>query len=308
MKRKDIVLDLAKLVICAAWADGELCNDEINALKDLLFTLGEISVEDWSKLTMYMESPPSKKESEEILNRVIESLHTAEEKTFALDTLQALFKCDGKVTIEEQKLMNELEKSIRDRSTNLFSSFTQAFKTAVLQRTAKIKSSFLREAESEDYIKNTIYYDLKRLMKTAAVRSNKTDDELRKICLAVGLLARIANMDNDISIEEKKAMCHILADDWNLSADEAKLLVDISCERTTKGLDYFRLTCGYFECTDIPERKAFLKTLFKVANAANKTDNEEIEEIRRISHSLKLAHQDFIDAKLTISREDRNGL
>ncbi len=109
---------------------------------------------------MYMESPPAKNESEEILNRVVESLHTAEEKAFALNTLETLFKCDGKVTAEEQQLMEELRKIITVRPTNLFASLSGAFKSAIWQRNSKVQSSCLREEDSEDYIKNTMYYTL----------------------------------------------------------------------------------------------------------------------------------------------------
>jgi hypothetical protein len=38
------------------------------------------------------------------------------------------------------------------------------------------------------------------------------------------------------------------------------------------------------------------------------TSYDEVEEIRRISESLKLPHKDFIEAKLTIPREDREVL
>ena len=41
-----------------------------------------------------------------------------------------------------------------------------------------------------------------------------------------------------------------------------------------------------------------------IANAADNTSHEEIEEIRNISKALGLAHQEFIDAKLTIPREE----
>jgi hypothetical protein len=37
MAEKQFVLDLAKLVIAVAWADGTLVNEELNAVKDLLF-------------------------------------------------------------------------------------------------------------------------------------------------------------------------------------------------------------------------------------------------------------------------------
>jgi hypothetical protein len=45
-----------------------------------------------------------------------------------------------------------------------------------------------------------------------------------------------------------------------------------------------------------------------VANAADQTSFEEIEEIRIIAKGMDLSHQDFLDAKLAIPREDRKGL
>jgi hypothetical protein len=38
------------------------------------------------------------------------------------------------------------------------------------------------------------------------------------------------------------------------------------------------------------------------------TSYAEVEEIRRISTALKLPHKDFIEAKLTIPRKDREVL
>ena len=43
MLNKEFVMDLAKLVVAAAWADGQLQNEEINSLKDLLFNLDEVT-------------------------------------------------------------------------------------------------------------------------------------------------------------------------------------------------------------------------------------------------------------------------
>lgn len=126
--------------------------------------------------------------------------------------------------------------------------------------------------------------------------------------MASGLLFHIASIDSDISNQERAAIQDIIAADWNISREQANILLRISCDRTIKGLDYLRLSHGFFECTSSDERKKFIKTLFKIANASEKTSSEEIEEIRRIAKSLKLPHADFIDAKLKISREDRNGL
>ncbi|MFC1825967.1 TerB family tellurite resistance protein [Thermodesulfobacteriota bacterium] len=65
---------------------------------------------------------------------------------------------------------------------------------------------------------------------------------------------------------------------------------------------------GIFRLHNHDERMAFLKCLFKIANASDMTFRQEVEEIRSIARSLKLPHEDFIETKLTIPREDREVL
>jgi uncharacterized tellurite resistance protein B-like protein len=302
------ILDLAKLVVSAAWADGELANDEVNALKDLLFSIGEVSTEDWAVLTMYLESPPSDAERAELLERVLQAVRTEKDKALVLETLEQLFRCDGKITPEERFLLENLKSDISGIATGVVSGFSRSLKSVIQRRKQAVKDSCLREHDSEDYIHNTIYYDLKRKQSELSGAFGQSAEELRKLCLATGLLSHIANVDSEISQEEQATIRDIIAEDWGLSAEEAEVLCGISCDRTTRGLDYYRLANGFFECTTFEERTEFLKTLFRVANASDNTDYDEIEEIRRVSRSLKVAHKDFIDAKLTISREDRNGM
>jgi hypothetical protein len=45
-----------------------------------------------------------------------------------------------------------------------------------------------------------------------------------------------------------------------------------------------------------------------VDNASDQTSFDEIEEILSIAQGMDLSHQDFLDAKLAIPREDRKGL
>ena len=43
MANKEFILDLGKLMIGIAWTDGRLHTDEVNALKELLFMIPNIS-------------------------------------------------------------------------------------------------------------------------------------------------------------------------------------------------------------------------------------------------------------------------
>jgi len=308
MESKEVILSLAKLVIAAAWADGELSNDEINALKDLLFNADEVTAEDWTVLKMYMDAPVGKDEQEELLGRVTDAIRGSADKDLALNTLEHLFGCDGKVTPEEHELMTRIRQDIDGTGTGLISGLSKAIKSAIGQRSTAVRASCLRERDSDDYVQNTIFYDLQLKLKNTEARIDRPEGEIRKLCLATGLLAHVAHVDETISSEERAAIRGVLAEDWHMTDEEAELLVAVACDRTTRGLDYFRLSHGYFECTNAEERKGLLRTLFRIANAAGKTTNDEIEEVRRVANSLKLSHEDFIAAKLTVPREDRNGL
>jgi len=115
-------------------------------------------------------------------------------------------------------------------------------------------------------------------------------------------------VDSGISEREKRIIKDVLSTQWGLSEQQAQIVTQISCDKTLQDLDYFRLTRGFFDCTTLDERRSFIKCLFRIANASEKTSYDETEEIRKISNSLKLTHKDFIEAKLTIPDEDREVL
>ena len=308
MPDRKFIMDLAKLLIAAAWADGELQNEEINALKDLLFNLEDVSGDEWSQLEIYMDSPVSSEEREELLWTVLEKIKSEEEKDLVVGTLEKLFQADGVVTEEEQAVLDEIKEGVLGVNIGLLARLSQMIKATVTERGETYKSAAQRESQVDDFIENTIYYKLKSESDKKGIKIELPGQEVRKICLAAGLLAKISAVDAEISGDEKKAIKQVLSEEWDLSEQQAQIVTQISCDRTLQGLDYFRLSRGFFECTTLDERRNFIKCLFKIANASDKTSYDETEEIRRISNSLKLTHKDFIEAKLTIPDDERQAL
>jgi uncharacterized tellurite resistance protein B-like protein len=308
MRREQFVLDLGKLMIAAAWADGELSGEEINALKDVLFSLPEVNAETWAQLEIYMDHAVTEAETTQLLEAVLGNIRGGEDKAFVSKMIHELFESDREVTAEEAALLEEIKGAVGGVSTNVLSRMAKAMQGAMGQHARSCAATTRRESRMGDYIHNTIYYALENEMERSGTRIDKANGEVRKICLAAGLMARIAHVDDEISDDERRRMQEIVAADWQLSEPEAQLIVRISCDRMTKGLDRFRLSRSFYECTTVDERRRFLVTLFKIANAAEKTSFEEIEEIRTIATILKLEHEDFIKAKLSVPREDRKGL
>jgi uncharacterized tellurite resistance protein B-like protein len=308
MPDETFIMDLAKLLIAAAWVDGELSNEEINSLKDLLFTIPDISGEAWKQLEIYMDSPVTSEEREALLSRVLTGITSNKDKTLVIETLTRLFQADGKISDEESALLQDIKEALSKAHTGVFARMSRVITTSVKRRNETSKAATQRESRIDDFIMNTVYYQLEPERIEKGLAFNLPERQIRKLCFASGLLARIAAVDSGISENERNSIQSILSEEWELSDQEAGLVTEISCHRVLKGLDFYRTTRGFFDCTTHDERKAFLKCLFKIANASDMTAYEEVEEIRRISESLKLSHKDFIEAKLTIPREDREVL
>jgi uncharacterized tellurite resistance protein B-like protein len=306
MPSHEFVMNVSKLVIAAAWADGEMDNSEINALKDMLFAFPNLSDQDWHILNMYIDTPVSKEDAEKLLGSVLNEIRTPEEREFVISTLTGLFEADGKITDEEQELLEKIKADISGKSTGLFAHVNSFLKGAVKNRVTGSGSSLEREERIDDYLKNGIYFQLVNRMKSAGKQINLVDEDIRKLCLAAGLLARVAWIDKVITEEESENIKLIISESWEIPEEEAQLIAEISISQVAKGLDYFRLTRNFFENTTSEERKGFLKILFRIANTDN-TSLKEIEEIRVIASHLHIDHKDFIEAKLSISDEDRGG-
>ncbi|MDA0739013.1 MAG: TerB family tellurite resistance protein [Nitrospirae bacterium] len=306
MTNKDFILDLGKLMIGIAWTDGELHPEEINALKELLFLLPDISGEDWRQLELYMTHAVTDAEREELLDRVLKGIRSAGEKQLALDTLEKLVTVEGGAANAE--VIESIRQDLDSKSTGLLAHLMSPLRKTLKSRASHYTGTSSREGRIEDFIKNTIYYQLTSEMQNQGRTLSFPEAEARKICLAAGLMAHIAWVDNEVCHREREAMSLGLQQLWNLPKEEAELITEMSHTRIMHGLDLVRLTSGFCKYTTVEERKAFLKCLFAIANAAEQTSNAEIEEIRGIAISLELPHQEFINAKLTIPREERGGL
>ncbi len=306
MGNKDFILDLGKLMIGIAWSDGALHPEEINALKELLFLLPDISGQDWRQLELYMTHAVTDAEREELLDRVLTGIRTASEKQLALDTLEKLVAVEGGTANAE--IIETIRKDLDTKNTGLLAHLLSPLRTTIQSRASKYTGKSSREDRIEDFIKNTIYYQLTSVMENQGRTLTFPEPEARKICLAAGLMAHVAWVDNEVCYREREAMSLGLQQLWNLPKDEAELIAEMSHARIMHGLDLVRLTTGFCEYTTVDERKAFLRCLFAIANAADQTSHAEIEEIRHIAKSLELPHQEFINAKLTIPRKERGGL
>lgn len=306
MVERTLVLNLARVLIAVAWTDGELSHAERNALKDVLFHVPELSGDEWGRLEMYLDAPVDEAERDQLIARLLGSIRTDGDKQFVMAAMRAMIEADGTIHPAEQRLLDELGEKMDTRATGLVGLFSRLLRDAVGRSSET--SGEGRETRYDDYIRNTVFYELERKMERKGQHLTLPEAEVRKICLAAGLMAWVAGSDQEVSEPEKAAIETALGEQWGLPVEKARMVAEISADRALKGLRLQRLCREFFERTTYRERCDFFRVLFQVANARGRTSYEEINLIQRLHRMLKIDRRDFIAAKMTISREDRGGM
>ena len=302
MANSNVINALAKVLIATAWADGSVAREEINNLKDLLFQLPKMTASDWAELDIYIDSPVGDAERARLVAELENALETPEDKNLALSAIDEMVNADGELTAEEQAAADEIKSAIQDVNVGVFG---RMGKLLANRRSQAITDAPNRELHLEDYEKNKIFYNVNRRLELDNEDIDISENELRKLSLAGGLMARVAYVDRDVQPGEVDSMVAAIQGNWDLSDVESALVAEIAVSEISKHLDYYRLSRGFFECTTEDERVNFLDALFAVAAGDGFVSNMEIEEIRTITTVLKLHHRQFIDAKLKIPRELR---
>jgi uncharacterized tellurite resistance protein B-like protein len=303
--RSDAIMALAKVMIAAAWADGDINNDEMNSLKDLLFQLPEMTASDWAELDIYIETPVGDAERARLVANLQASLKSSRDKEMALTMIDELAAADGEISPEEQARVDEIKAAIKDANVGVFGSMGSFLGSSVNRRSSAVTDAPNRELYLDDYVKNKVYYGVSRRMELEETEIDIPEKELRRLSLAGGLMARVAYVDHEVQEDEFDSMVQAIKGNWELSEVEAALVAETAVSTITRGLDYYRLSRRFFESTTEDERVRFMDALFAVADADGRVSYEEIEEIRTIATVLKMTHKQFIDAKLKIPRERR---
>jgi uncharacterized tellurite resistance protein B-like protein len=305
MAKTNLIMALAKVIIAAAWADGEMSNEEINSLKDLLFRMPEMTARDWARLEIYMHSPVSQSDRLRLVQELQASLSTPADKALAISKLEELAAADDVVTAEERAVVKEIKGALQEVDVSIFGRMGRLLRGPVQRRAEAVAESHNRELFLDDFLKNRIFYKVRRHLDQDTFELDLPEIELRKLSLAGGLMARVAMVDHQVTEEEFEAMLAIMLQKWELSREAAAFVAEIAVDEISKDLDFYRLTRRFFELTSEAERLRLLDVLFAVAQAGGRVSYEETEEIRTISKMLKLTHKQFIDAKLKIPREQR---
>ena len=300
--RANLILTLAKVLIAAAWADGELTHEEINSMKDLLFHLRQLTARQWASLQMYIEAPVGDAERERLVEELKQAIQTPQDRELAQHALEAMLRADGEPTAEEEQVAAEIRADIDTVSVGALS---RLVKGMTGRRAEVLAHAPNREAYLEDYVRNKVYYGVRRRLDLGETELQVSDDLLRTLSLAGGMMAQVARVNPRVSDAEVGTMVAALQEHWHLDADQAAFVVGVAISETASLMDRYRLAREFASVCGPRERAEFLDVLFAVAAADGVACYDEIEEIRGLAQTLKLSHRQFIEAKLKLPRERR---
>ena len=301
MSDSTLILNLGKVLIAAAWTDGEISNAEKNCLKDLLYRMNDITGRDWSLLEMYMDAPVGEAERDRLVSELQSVIRSEEQRNLVLKYLDELLYGDGDPSQNEIDVIESIKESVSSGG-GLFGRLSGFMKGAVKRREETGGDSFSREVHFEDFLMNKVFYGLKH----RGHEINVPEEKLRMLCLAGGIMARVAHADHYIEESETAGIAENLSKSWGLGEEEAMFVAKVAVAEISLEMDYYRLTRLFFTKTNDEAREHFLGALFGIAAADGFVSLVEIEEIRKIAKSLKLTHEQFIQKKNKIPREMRH--
>jgi len=317
MGNNALIVALAKVLIAAAWADGELDTKEINVMKDLLFRLTRMNnrsgmqytATEWAQIEMYIEAPVTPAERARLIDDLRAHINTPADKQLVFDALDDLAHADGAVSPEDEAVIQEVRDSIDHMDDGgFFNQLSQIFKGSRQRREATLVDAPNREQYLGDFINNKVYYGVRRRLDLGdQARIDLPDEQLRRLAALGGVMARVAQVDLNVTDQEFDSMVAALQGNWDLSREEATFVAEVAVSEVAPTMDTVRLVRDVSSSVPPDKADALLDTLFAVAAADGYVTSDEMDAIYSISRSLSLSHRNFIDAKLRIPADKREG-
>jgi uncharacterized tellurite resistance protein B-like protein len=295
-------MTLAKVLIAAAWADGTLTSDEINSMKDLLFHIPQLTARQWASLSMYIESPVDEAERARLVADLEAAIQSGTDKELALTTLDEMAHADGEVTAEEEEVFDEIKAAIEAVDIGLLGRLVKGMTD---RRARAVDEAPNRELYLDDYLRNKVYYGVRRRLDLGEADLDVPEDTLRTLSLAGGVMAQVAQVNPQVTDAELATIVEALQTHWHLTEEQGVFVTGVAISETPYLMDRHRLAREFADACSPQERAEFLDVLFAVASADGMASYDEIEEIRQMANWLKLSHSQFIDAKLKVPRDRR---
>lgn len=314
MNNNALIIALAKVLMAAAWADGNLDTEEINIMKDLLFRLQranngnsmQYTAVEWAQIEMYIEAPIGPAERARLIDDLQALMETPADKQLVLNALDELVRADGVVSPADEVVVAEIRSAIDQVDQGFFNQLSRLLTGPRQRRSTALADAPNREKFMDDFLNNKVYYGVVRRQELGEQAPiNLTEEQMRRLAALGGVLARVAQVDMTVTEQEFVSIVESLRANWDLTEEEAIFVAEVAVAEVAPNMDTVRLVRDVSSVVTPDRVDALMDSLFAVAAADGFVTDDEMDAIYSISRALGLAHRRFIDAKLRIPADKR---
>lgn len=133
----------------------------------------------------------------------------------------------------------------------------------------------------------------------------KLSEEQLKIASAV-LFLEMMNIDNTAREPEQAMIASILQENFSLSGEQIRMLLDSAENSRQQATDYFQFTSLINKAYSLEQKIQLIESLWKIAFIDGVLDMHEEYLVRKIADLLYVPHADFIKAKNRVHEHHAN--
>lgn len=281
---------LAKVIIAAAWVDGEINNTEMEAMRDVIFRMPKLTAQQWAEIDIYLSSPVEKAERDRLVDELKAQIKSSEDREFVKTALRGMLANNENNDEEQRKVIESIISEVKSTS-NIFSVLGNLISSELqLQGNASAPN---REELLEEFFNNRIYYEIRRRLELTNQDVHLSDDEMRKLGYIGALLAHVSMVDQELDDNELKVMMKTIMRTWALNENQASFVITIATSEKSENYDLVRTARSLFDMCTYDELLGLLEVMFEIALADDRLKDEEVNKIYVIARALLISNQDY---------------
>jgi len=278
---------LGKLLIAAAWSDGEVNQAELNCLKSLILQMPNITFEDWRKLKIYLAYPITATEQDSIVSDFVSKVYNGMHKKEALRAIIEIIEADGQVTIEEEKFTTQIETAISKGGPSLLRTIKFfLFKSSILAERGWTKTG--RDRMIHEFFDNPIYFVFRKAILIEQLEIHYSKPYLQKVCLFAGILCWLAQMDDAICLVEEDKILDILTKRCELETKLAQCILKVTARVNISEMQLSELVGTLKDSSSKEECEGFFRDVMSMALIDGKLSVTELECVRTVALYLEI--------------------
>jgi len=282
-------LSTGKMLIAAAWVDGELQEEELTCLKTLILRMPGINFEDWRKLKIYMAYPLSVTEQEAVVLELTDKIYVKSHKTMVFRNLFKVLQSDGNLNIKEKTFVDNLSEALSQNAN----SFLQKLKYYLLKnqiesQDAWKKSKIGRDKLLHDFFSNPAYFLFRKSLIQQDLYVPHSKPQLQKICLFASILSWFASEDGKISLDEENFILETLTKSCGIEPKIADCIFSVAKAVDISEIELRELCITLSDQTEVSEREKLFTMLTKLVLLDRTLTSRECECLRTVAVFLHI--------------------